>query len=375
MRQELILGLMAGLLASNMNAAPTVTSVNASGMSNATIEISGSGFGAAPQVTVFDQFETDAVAGAKIPINKALVGSWFKADNAPEYDPIAHSGKFSARTWVGSPRKMGQLQASLPEGTTNVLISYWVHIPPGTPFPGAFFTGSNISNWSDDSSWKMAWLFDQSYRGEDADICLPTHSGYGIFHMAGNDGVKFGDVEGRVGLKPSWWNWNSWMRMTLWLRANTDDPLKDGDWYFNVISEGKAPFTLSGRKPVFDADGASIKQFRRLNVPGWFREQSSQDMRPLYDDVYVATGPSAAARVEIGNAPELSKVTAMELQPVVSWSDSKVVVKLNTGGITNLGSAYLYVTDKNNATNSRGIPLFDPPASPVLSMLDTVRPK
>lgn len=368
MRRQFALSVATALLASAVNAAPTVSTIKPTSGSNPTIEITGSGFGGAPNVIVFDQFEAGTSAGSAIPVTAATQGAWSGIDGVPEYDSLAHSGKFSARTWAGSPRHMGQFQAKLPDGTTSVLMSYWVHIPPGTPFPGQYFSGSNIGNWSTDSSWKMAWVYDQSYSGGDADVCLPTHVGYGIFQINGNDGVRFGDAEGRVGIQPDWWNWNNWMRVTTWLRANASDPLLDGDWYFNVVSAGKTSYTMSGKKPIFDADGAAIKQYRNLHIPGWYREQSSQDMRPLYDDIYVAVGPNSAARIELGNASTLSKVTALEIQPVVSWADGKVTVKLNQGGIKDLNQAYLYITDQNNVTNATGIPLFNGPTSPVLTV-------
>lgn len=337
------------------------------------ITITGSGFGAGPNTLVFDQFEGGA-DGAEVDLAKTTRGAWSGTTTSkPVYDPIAHSGSHSIRTWVGDPGSTGQMQLDLPAGTQTALISYWVHIPPGTPFPG---DGGGVGSFSlGNSSWKLAWIYGQSYQGGDTDVCLPTWGGYNFYVGGNTPGIGFGDVESRVGTE--WWDWNHWMRLTTWLDANTTNPTLPGRWSFQRISAGHGLSQLydegtgmqllnvsdvrtsypgdTDPRPIFSGNG--VAEFRHVHIPGWFRETSPATVRPLYDDIYVAVGANAAARVELGDAATYAAVTTLEIQPHTAWTDGQVSVTLNRGGISDLSGAYLYITDANHVVNQHGIPL------------------
>jgi len=63
------------------------------------------------------------------------------------------------------------------------------------------------------------------------------------------------------------------------------------------------------------ADGPALKQYQYVNFPGWIRSNA-----PLYDDIYVATGPNAIARVELTDSANYDKSRIVAVQPSTSWS-------------------------------------------------------
>ena len=67
-----------------------------------------------------------------------------------------------------------------------------------------------------------------------------------------------------------------------------------------------------------------------------------------YDDIYVATGPNAAARVEIGDAPTYKGSRNLAISTPQTWNDNQIVFTLRAGPIMDFSHAYLYVVDANN---------------------------
>jgi hypothetical protein len=150
------------------------------------------------------------------------------------------------------------------------------------------------------------------------------------------------------------------MRIGVWLRANPIDPTATGDYLFQTVSQEHGLAELWGKGSIFDSDGPALKQFQRLNLPGWMRGGST----PLYDDVYVATGANAIAHVEITDSANYSQAHAVAVQPSKSWSDNTITVDLNAAGISDINNAYLFVWDRDGNRNSTGFPLGNAVAPP-----------
>lgn len=338
-----------------VNAAPAITNVDLSNLNNNVITINGSGFSDGPTVQLYDNFE-GGTKGELIPMTSAKIGLWktYKSATQPSYDDISHSGQYSARIFnLG----MKQFNQTLPEGTTEVFYSYWVHIPPGTPFPGK---NGGIRKFSSDSSWKLSWIFDQNYNGTDSDICIPTWTG-GTFYLAGNDFNLATDLDFR-----SRWDWDNWMRISIWLKANESDPTSPGIVQFQSISAGKGLYSKTWtNKAVFDKDGPAKKQFQNLNFPGWVRSSSSVNTRILYDDIYLAVGKNAVARVELGDQPTYAASKTLEIQTSTSWNNNNIVLTLRQGTIEDPEKAYFYVTDASGQVNSNGFSVGTFPNPPI----------
>lgn len=335
-------------LAGNLSAAPNITAMDTNQINLGKIVVHGNGFGAGPSINVYDDFEGDGVVGAKIPTTSAKVGEWglpiAGASLLPTFDNIAHSGKLSARMYDQKQKGFRQQFA----GTTEIFISYWVLVPPGTPFPGGV-----AGSFPNVSSWKFAWMYDQNYNGTDSDICLPTHVGNGNMGLMGND------LNLITNLGNSWWDWGNWIRISVWLKADESNPLANGTIEFQTVSTNKGLATRrSTTIPIFDADytnGDGTKQFRTFTIPGWISPLSSTATRILYDDIYVSLGKNSAARVEIGDKPNYADSTLLSIQTPSNWTDNTITIDVRKGGFTSIEGAYLYVTDANGNVNSSGI--------------------
>ena len=92
-----------------------------------------------------------------------------------------------------------------------------------------------------------------------------------------------------------------------------------------------------------------------IHFPGFGRKDTNSML--YYDDIYVATGPYAQARVEIGNAPIYNNSTNLAILTPTSWSNSLIVATVRQGSFTSGQTAYLYVFDANGNVNTNGYPV------------------
>jgi hypothetical protein len=92
-----------------------------------------------------------------------------------------------------------------------------------------------------------------------------------------------------------------------------------------------------------------------LHFPGYGRYDSNSNT--YYDDIYVAAGSGARARVEIGNKVTYSSCTNLAVSTANSWSDTQIVATVRNGSFTQGQTAYLFVVDASGAVNSQGHPI------------------
>ena len=76
-----------------------------------------------------------------------------------------------------------------------------------------------------------------------------------------------------------------------------------------------------------------------------------------YDDVYVATGDGARARVEMGNASTYSASTNLALITPTAWGDTSITATVRQGQFDAEDSAYLYVVHADGTVNATGYPV------------------
>lgn len=307
-----------------------------------TVTVHGSGFGSGPNVFLFDGFESGtASSGDDVELTASIKGAWTDyGTNSPRYDNRAHSGNYSALIYDKDTEDMLQVKAQFPTGVQDIYVSSWVRIPNGTFFPGMNTTAPE--QFPSDSSWKFNWLIDQDYIGNSSDIILPSHTGFGKFAIGGNDGlIDYLSTN-------NWWSWTSWNRMSTLLKSNETDPTDTGLIVFSAMSSEHGAFEEVINKPVFDSDGPALKQFQSINFPGWLRPSGTNNVQPLYDDIYIATGENAAVRIEIADASVYSAASESAIQLAETWTDTKIVFKLREGGLTNVDQAYIHVFNSNN---------------------------
>ncbi len=75
----------------------------------------------------------------------------------------------------------------------------------------------------------------------------------------------------------------------------------------------------------------------------------------IFDDFYVATGPNARARVEIGNQPVYQDCTNLAIITPTNWRNNAITATVRAGSFQS-GEAYLFVVDANgNVSNGLGV--------------------
>lgn len=336
-------------------AAPTISRISTDFERNE-ISISGVGFGSGPNVLLYDTFESPGAAtGAVITLAASEEGAWteFNQYYLPTYAGSGRSGSQSVKVFDGATQNTNQLRLRF-DGIQEFFVSYWVYLDGPKYFPGDLV--SSPRTFSEDSSFKMLWVFDTDVKGNSSDVVLPTHVGGGRFYLAGNDTNLV------TGLSNDWWSWDQWMRVSFWLKANPENPTNPGTIHFDTLSADKGYTQRVFNVPVFDSDGPAQKQFQQMNFPGWIRSIKGSSTNILYDDIYVSTGPNSAARVELGNAAYLDDVTQLELLTIDSWTDTDIQASASTVEEGSMQKFYLYITDSSGETNAQGIPLESPPS-------------
>ena len=157
------------------------------------------------------------------------------------------------------------------------------------------------------------------------------------------------------GLKTgAWWSWNGWMRVAQWYKAGTNPTADIGSAFLQALTENAAQRSYAGatldgaNRPTTlfaTSNGNNVPQFDRINVPGWVYVNAG--VEPVYDDVYVATGPNARARVEIGTGCAdgvYSSCTNLSLATINSWSDRSISASVRAGSLA-AGPGHLFVID------------------------------
>jgi len=340
------------------------------------IIISGSNFGSGPNVILFDTFQ-NGTTGAGVPLTNLnnpacksdtdglgvelvagpLKGCWDEYQDAatkPVYYDIGHSGAHSMSTFEGPTGTMLQIRKNLAD-INEIFVSFWVQVPPGKIFPGKnWWSVPKPATFSKDSSWKFTWLHDGGHDTKIANISIPTYTGLGNFYISGND------LNIITGLKANdFWSWDYWNRFATWLKANPSNPTGPGKTLFQAVSLDKGFYEASSdTAPIHDEDGPSPKKFSQINFPGWIRDSSSANTVTLYDDIYIATGPNAVSRVELGNSDNYYNNTKLVIQPATDWSDGEIRIATDADIFTSFGGTkYLYITDSEGKVNINGFPV------------------
>lgn len=335
---------------SQANSQPTISGYSGTVANGNSITISGSSFGSnGPTIAIFDNFE-GGVNGAYIGngVTDATIGQW--VDCGASCSPIyystystnyANSGtKSSRQDWTTDlqegARWMGY--SSSPSYMTKVYFSFWTYLPAGMGTPD-YGSGPN---------WKVWWLYRDTNTQDDyaseitSDppsattigwvdgsqnrICYPTSCAeYGAFSF----------TRGR------------WIRWEGYLVGNTSS----GSIELWHTDSGQARNSFGSNTGRTLDDGSS--GWRTFHLPGFARADTSSNT--YYDDVYLAYGDGAQARVEIGNNATYSNCTNLSVCTVTSWSASSITATARTGSFPN-GAAYLFVIDSSgNASSGYGV--------------------
>ena len=336
-------------------AAPAITGVSGTVQDGQTVTISGSGFGATgPNVAFFDSFEK-GTAGQVVSLatDSADIGEWNELSSSDAESTISSAyavsgGKSMQVDW--RPGSGGGPGAYYPNVQNSYfLFSWWQFIPTNRDVPG--------TNNVDGANWKWFWMGDRhdgwpmgsDYAGQQHYGFNPDGSTYGI------QGPVLGHDEGSPARYDCGWypddslfRKGTWMRVTMAMKNATSG---GHIWQQEVSSAGHViQFNVSNIVTAHADDPWNI-----LFLPGYGRGDSNAVA--FYDDVYIATGDGARARVEIGNASTYSASTNLALVTPTAWGDTSITATVRQGQFDAEESAYLYVVHADGTVNATGYPV------------------
>ncbi|WP_176360092.1 Ig-like domain-containing protein [Desulfosediminicola ganghwensis] len=304
------------------------------------ITISGSDFGAAgPDVILFDDFESGQ-SGANISTGpgSAKFGGWSSRDGSSYYGTTASVSGSQSFTSDYSVHYANWIQADLPANTRNVFISWWLYLPSGNNYPGE---GS-----SSGINWKQMWL--QGSSTNDDDLILPGRGG-STWQINGNEP------------DPGYSNYTNvdfvkgeWKRLWIWMKGSTSSTSNDGEVKFWELTQGGV-VQRENDLGVNNLKAAGAGGYWERVRPNGYGRQTSNCFSS-FDDIYIAAGPSAQARVEIGNASTYSDSTRMTILTPTAWSNNSITATVNTGVFSAGEAAYLFVFKADGSVSS-GFPV------------------
>jgi hypothetical protein len=356
-----ISALMCLLFNLTSHAGPVITGVQGTLEDNTRLIITGTGFGSGPTVEIFESFES-GVAGDAIPFSSPRFGFWSgRSGSLPIFDHVALSGSLGFRTFDSSQRRARQLLKTFSRDVTEVFVSFWIRIPDGTFFPGA----TQRATLPLIPTWKLALLTDgpDGLLGND-DLALPLFAG----ERSAGDTFKVSGIDFDPGLPlgSAWWLFTDWMRLSFWLSV---DPLRlfgaNGLMTFQSLSRSKGVFSLIDvETPLFDGDDNTVDdgifRWTQIAIPGPFVDViDGSNVRPAMDDIYIASGPNAQARVEISDSMVYFESTGLSIATPIEWSDDKIIVTVNQGAF-NFHSGdefFVHVVDAGGNVSLLGFPV------------------
>jgi len=306
--------------------------------------INGSSFGGAPKVMMFDNFEH----GDKFAKQFANISNdWsshvlFKKEADGNN---AHSAINPAKA-VNGRSGMVQLVSTFNDDYKTALISFSVKVPKGTTFPSA----NTPLKFPSPSAWKFSWLMSESSGHSDPslfDVCLPQYSGGGTMSMNGNTGmIAWLD-------KPAkWWSWDSYNHMTSYVRIHPLLPvINPVEYAFSVVNDVTTYET--GGVGAAGSFSKTNNSFNRVNIPGWFRKSEDDNFQGLYDNIYVAVGDNALARVVITDSEIYAQSKFAIPVMAKNWTDNQII--LDNDVIPRDKAYFVHLFDKNGKRSAKGL--------------------
>jgi hypothetical protein len=334
------LGLVTALGGPGTARAASISSVSGAVADGSVVTISGTSFGAdGPVIEVFDDFErgSDGALIATGP-GSAQVGQWDGINRTPRYSSeAAHSGALSSR---GQTETVGtyaydQMIRYFTQHSRHMFLSFWVFVPTSSEWPMG------------PQNWKMTWPQGGTDGGNDDDVISPAIIGADAasawWSITGNtvhmDGMGYDTFEITPDFVRGRW-WHAW----LYLNTGTDD--RGYDEFDELAQSGVRRNTSRGPQQFFEDDCVAppCGVLERIYITGWMPSGPGISQKTWYwDDVYVATGAAARARVEIGNGHTWTSSTNLSLCTPTSWSDTSVSCTVRRGSFASGDDAYLFV--------------------------------
>ena len=308
-------------------------------------------FGTGPTNVKYDNYE-NGTAGADVSLANSeydTVSAFYPA----KFRADSRSGNLAitGRTDDGATSSINTIDLT---STREVFLSYATKIPTGSFFPGNSTDNIPSDFYSTDSSWKIAWLQDDADIGKVNDICVPSHNGNGSWLVGGN-GLD-NKLTGLNGPSPTWFGFNNWTRICGFLKAGATPQTDLGKVYFQALTSGVAMYEQEADVVVFSGGRAEPPyHWTQLNITGYSRSDSGvpdKVIQMLYDDLYVAWGANAAARVELGDNATYTSCTDLHIQHVTpaNWATGQLDFNIDYGPFAPSTDLWYHITLEDNST-------------------------
>jgi hypothetical protein len=345
--RNLIVILILAFMPTLAHPAPTITYISGTVLDNSSITIRGVGFGAnGPNILFFDDFEGGTVGqNIRTGVGSATIGKWSSIGiDEPYYSndtAVSGSKAFKAVTKEGSESHANGF-ISLPN-VTETFISWWCYVPSNSPWSGE--EDNNVVNW------KIIWLYEDNSSYDSLYLAQQKpDNGALIYHVGGNGSTLGYPTD-------EYWRSTSlvkgaWHRYWMWVQ--------DG-----YSTDGKIKiWELTPNGPVQNKDASNITTLhagivrRTLSVNGYTRRMYTTQATQMFDDVYVATGPNAQARIEMGTGctgGDYTKCTNLAVSTINSWSDGIITATARLGNLSGT-TIHIFVIDAGGVA-SQGYPV------------------
>jgi hypothetical protein len=360
--KKLFISIYALLLPVICFAAPSITNVSGTVGNGHSIIITGTDFGATgPTIIIFDDFELGA-NGTNVSdqVRNAQVGTWRQVTGlAPYYATYSNIQKNSGsqalrQDWSSGPSDQdGARWVSPTMGGPHqkLYFSFWLFLPTGQNIPGTCCgVGPNFKQW---------WLstndvFQNDYGFVTITDSSPFTIGLGPIdggddRLAGYYGVDYYDYH------PSIWTRGRWMRAEVYIVAASDNTGELYAWLMDSANPRYLWQSGSGDNTVYAGYESG---WNYLHFPGYGRYDTNSNT--YFDDIYVAAGNGARARVELGDSELYDDCTNLAILTPTDWRDTgspgggSITATVRTGSFSAGDTAYLFVIDADGEVQATG---------------------
>jgi hypothetical protein len=371
--------------------AGTITSVQGDFSRGQSIAIVGVGFGdQGPSVALFDDFDDCAACrpGATVEPAGPDLGSWDSSQNFPTYTAEdSHAGlSMLASNYLpnsgGCPGPGGtgcdptsnysSIRFAFSPPATEVFWSFWRYLPAGQTFP---------LESCNDINWKISWLYGTAAEPDNVinDWIVPAYNeanhaaGFELPSGAGSN-AGFADVNCGKEMYPMYMAEpaapGNWIRYSVHVRGGSSCDGTFRIWQIPFLAEEIGGMDCTNPRNTCEMlrkerteINTMTEAWHYLGFNAYARNAENgcapTDVSiPRYDDVYVAVGPGAQARVELANHetwgdPAYAADLNMAICPPTAWSDASVTCTVRHGSFAEGQAAFLFVVDANGVISDQ----------------------
>lgn len=314
------------------------------GRSN-TLTVNGSGFGPGPTIAKAAKW-TNGVVDTLAQLDSTEHGgpmdkSHYSNNILPPYkwmDGSTGVGLRQGGIVIEENRRTGFVFYIPP--STEILQSFDCGVPPGRTFSGA--SEPYQLPW-DHSVLKMTWWTNDGEVGPPkVNTCVYTWVGT-EWSISGNNNRPSPFYEYAK------FDFDVWNGYLLYQKAGANPGVDNG------ISEIAmcTPSTGTHHEVVTDQPmfpDVAEPYYNEILVPAWCGNKSQDLCQHLYRYYYMAIGPNARARLELGNAPVYAACGRRRVIPHTTWADNQVVVE--TDEIQRSGMTHWFITNADGEQQS-----------------------